>query len=209
MKKKPYRKGFTLIELLVVMGIFVLISILILANYSRFNSATLLTDLAYDVAISVREAQVYGVSVQGLTQGAIQNFNVAYGMHFDTIANTPCPNPLTCFFLFADTNNNLQYDAGDTPVQVYSAGLNHHISKICVTDSSGTYCSTDTLNPVTAVDIVFKRPNPDANIQAEFALSGYSASPFSQATVTVNSPNGGETRTVTVYVTGQISIANP
>ena len=91
--RKPFSKdAFTLIELLVVMAIFSVISLLILANHSRFNSSVLLGSLAYDMALSVRQAQVYGVSVQTFNA----NFQVGYGVHFTT-GNS--------YIFFADTGD--------------------------------------------------------------------------------------------------------
>src|SRR3989344_3995148 len=71
-------RGFSLIELLVVISIFSIISLVVLANHSRFNSSVLLGSLAYKIALSFRETQVYGLSVQGQST----NFQVGYGIHF-------------------------------------------------------------------------------------------------------------------------------
>ncbi|MBP9757776.1 MAG: prepilin-type N-terminal cleavage/methylation domain-containing protein, partial [Candidatus Pacebacteria bacterium] len=74
------RAGFTLIEMLVVIGIIVVISGVILANNSRFGGVVQLQNLAYDIALSVRQAQVYGISVQRFNSS--DTFASAYGMHF-------------------------------------------------------------------------------------------------------------------------------
>ena len=62
--KKGRRRGFTLIELLVVVAIIVVITGLILANSNKFGGQTMLQNLSYDIALSLREAQVYGISVR-------------------------------------------------------------------------------------------------------------------------------------------------
>ena len=184
--------AFTLIELLVVMAIFMIISLLILANHSKFNSSVLLGSLAYDIALSVRQAQVYGVSVQQLQNTT--NFNVGYGIHFAGSSS---------YFLFADTNGNNVYDSGvDTIVTNYSVTQGHFIKQFCgITANGGQQCSDDP-SPITSLDIEFVRPNPDANISSNFPGL------YSFGKIVVASPSG-ETRTVTIASTGQISVTNP
>ena len=72
-------KGFTLVEMVVVVAIIALLVSVVLARYKEYDSVTLLQSAAYDVALSVREAQVRGVAVSG-DEG---EFEVAYGIHFD------------------------------------------------------------------------------------------------------------------------------
>src|ERR1700677_1752618 len=130
---RPSRRssGFTLIELLVVVGIIILISAVILANTNKFGGQTLVQNLAYDIALSVREAQVYGISVEENSQGS---FNAGYGMHFDL------SNPTT-YNLFSDFKNGAGqlipdgiYEAGeDVRPSPYTIGQGFYISKLCVT----------------------------------------------------------------------------
>ena len=74
--------AFTLIELLVVIGIIVLVSAAMLANMNKFGGAALTQNLAYDIALSMREAQVYGIAVQNVRGSA--GFTPAYGMYFNS-----------------------------------------------------------------------------------------------------------------------------
>ena len=90
--QKKSQKGFTLVELLVSIAIFSVITTMAVFNNSQFNSSVLLTNLAYEVAISIRQAQVYGVTVRKNSAGS---FDSAYGIHFDM--NTP-----TAYSLFED-----------------------------------------------------------------------------------------------------------
>ncbi|MBI2004934.1 prepilin-type N-terminal cleavage/methylation domain-containing protein [Patescibacteria group bacterium] len=57
--------GFTLVELLVVVSIMLIITSTLLLQQRKFNSATLMRTLAYNIALSIRQAQVYGTSVVG------------------------------------------------------------------------------------------------------------------------------------------------
>ena len=63
-------RGFTLIEMMVSVGIFALITTLIMVSGRSFGGSVLLTNLAYDVALSVRRAQTFGINVRA-DQGAV------------------------------------------------------------------------------------------------------------------------------------------
>jgi prepilin-type N-terminal cleavage/methylation domain-containing protein len=63
-KQKNYR-GFTLIELMVTITIVVLVTGIVLVQYSSFNSSVLLTSQAYQLAFDLREAQSLAISVRG------------------------------------------------------------------------------------------------------------------------------------------------
>ena len=180
---KKILPAFSLIEMLVVISIFTLISIIILANHSRFNSSVLLGSLAYNIALSVRQAQVYGVSVQSAPNST--GFETGYGMHFTTG---------TSYVLFADMNKNKRYDDGDSIVKTYSIGRGHTVTGFC----GGTTCSPE----ITSLDVVFIRPNPDANMTDNNGVS------YPSATITVSS-TVDLTRTVRVASTGQIYVTNP
>ena len=66
--------GFSLIELLVVTGVIAVISGLMLVSNSTFGGQILLQNLAYDIALTLRQAQVYGISVQ--------RFGTSYGSSY-------------------------------------------------------------------------------------------------------------------------------
>jgi len=148
----------------------------VLARYKSFNSTILLRDLAYEIALSVREAQVYGISVHG----ASGLFNYAYGVHFT---------PGTTYTLFADINDNKQYDPnGAETVSSYAIGQRNQIT-------STTDCPL-----TTPLVVLFKRPEPDARF-----YRNDSALAASSVCVSVSAPDGN-TRTVRIWQTGQISI---
>src|SRR3989344_8294101 len=75
--------GFTLIELLVVTAIIVVVSGVVLANQNRFGGQVLLQNFAYDVALSIRQAQVYGLAVARAGSGGTATFGTSYGIHFE------------------------------------------------------------------------------------------------------------------------------
>lgn len=185
-------RGFSLIELLVVMGILVIVTSLTLTNNARFGGAVLLQNLAYDMALSVRQAQVYGISVYSF--GA-SNYSVGYGMHFDM------SNPAT-YVLFADAvARNGLYDQGEL-VEATNIGRGYKIKSLCATRNNNEQCF-DTM------DILFKRPEPDAHITARNG-EGQSCIENSnqcqeKGRITIESPRGDELNIV-VEATGQIAV---
>ncbi len=185
-------RGFSLIELMVVTGIFTVITGVVLANNAQFNSSVLLGNAAYDIALSVRQAQVYGLS----TQAYSGQFQLGYGIHIQ--------GP-TQYLLFADVDEdtNRRYDAGvDQIVELYTLGRGHTIKRFCGVTVNGTEECSDTDAALTHLDISFLRPNPDATI------TGSSPSLYSSAQIVLES-RSGETRTISIQSTGQISVTRP
>src|SRR6185503_3627706 len=126
------RRGFTLIELIVVMSIMLILTSIFILRQQRFNSSTLLQSLAYSVALSVRQAQVYGTSIRESSIGAFDSANEssaakAYGVYFSSGSTGS-------YILFADANNNGEYDTGEA-VQVFTLNQGYAISKFCATTS--------------------------------------------------------------------------
>ncbi|MBY0539407.1 prepilin-type N-terminal cleavage/methylation domain-containing protein [Patescibacteria group bacterium] len=186
-------RGFSLMELLVVIGIFSTISVVILANHSKFNSSVLLGNLAYSIAVSVREAQVYGVSVQQYNS----SFKSGYGVHVEAGNGAE-------YIFFADTNGNKTYDKdADAIVKRYTLNAQHSIVKFCGIKSTGVEECSDgsTTIGIDNLDIVFFRPDPDAYISSD------RTDMYSSAKIAVGS-TAGEMRTVSVASTGQIAVSS-
>lgn len=182
------RQGFTLIELLVSVAIITFITAVALVQHSQFNSTIALTNLAYEVALSVREAQTLGVSSR-IVDGSSSNF----GVHVNTV------NP-SQYVLYADVNNNNTYE-GTELVLGFDITQGNRIARFCVQDGGGEECSDD-INGPERLDILFERPNPDAEIYADGEL-------FSSAIIYLSS-RINETRCIEVQQTGQVSvISNP
>lgn len=182
-------RAFSLIELLVAVSIFVVISTVILTNHSRFNSSVLLGALAYDIALSIREAQVFGTSVREFDS----SFQVGYGMRFSDA---------TSYAFFVDTNMNYAYDDGiDSIIRTYSVGRGHTIAYFCGTSTEGVEECSHT-DGITNLNVVFFRPDPDAFITSN------EPGIYSSGKIVVSSPSG-DTRSVTIASTGQISVQNP
>ncbi len=196
MMKRAALRAFTLIEMLVVMGIMVLISGLILMNNNKFGGVVLLQNLAYDIALSIRQAQVYGIAVQRFNS----SFEAGYGMHFQVDADD---GGQSAYVLFADalSPENGYYDCpepGTTNcelVQSTSIANGYRVSQLCVTPPGGSArCD------ITSLDITFKRPEPDAYIRST-QVSGLNES----GEIHVESSRG-DTKVISVQANGQISV---
>lgn len=185
------QRGFTLIELMVVTIIVLIITATLLFRQSSFSSTTLLRSLSYSVALSVRQAQVFGTSVRESSIGST-NFAPAYGLYFS--AGSP-----SSYILFADLNNNAQYDSGED-TQVFRVSRGYSINNACAVISGVLTEKCTKEGDIDFLTILFKRPNPDAVFMTSRAGETYS-----QAHIQIRSA-GGATRSITVTSTGQISV---
>ncbi|MEX0917161.1 MAG: prepilin-type N-terminal cleavage/methylation domain-containing protein [Candidatus Paceibacterota bacterium] len=192
------KKGFSLIELLVSVAIITLITGVVLANHARFGGSVLLGDLAYEIALSMRQAQIFGISVREFGVGSGQ-FDVGYGIHFNGFFEG------SSYVFFSDTDDDQVYDyttdplTSDELVEVFRIGRNNMISDFCgVRPDLTTDCYAD--GDIDLLNISFKRPNPEATIKSDIPSVVYNS-----AIITVRSPQE-ITRTITVESTGQISV---
>jgi prepilin-type N-terminal cleavage/methylation domain-containing protein len=201
-------RGFTLIELLVVLAIVLIVSTVILFSAGRFNSAILLRSLAYEIGLSLREAQLYGVAVKETAPGS-GNFSAAYGIY---IPSSILGVERGTYPLFADLNANGLYDDGASSVVENFTLQNYFtLENVCALRSGTLRCFAACPSPlplgavgctpssISWLSVTFKRPDPNAIIKTDLE-SGYSS-----AYITVLSQNGS-TRSVSVSATGQIGI---
>lgn len=156
------KKGFTIIELMICVFIFAMMTTLLLAKYGSFNTGVLLTNLAYDVALTIRNAQTYGLNVKSAPLDA-NNFNYAYGVHFALG---------TEFIFFIDTNSNGLYDA-NLYEKITSTTIKRGMGIARLCPSSRVCRSLDdedgnglTIDWPDSIDVTYKRPNPEAIIKS-------------------------------------------
>jgi prepilin-type N-terminal cleavage/methylation domain-containing protein len=195
--KNTRERGFTLVELMVTVGIFTVITGLLLARYTDFDRGIILTNLAYDVALTIRSAQSASINVKSVpvTSGFSGEFNYPFGVYFTDNS--------TSFISFADANYNENTDIGsyNTGEEIATTNIKRgsRISDIC----AGTESSCN--NSITELNIVFKRPDPIAHIVSVDSVNGRVVSENPYAEITVASSDGS-TRKVIVRSTGQISV---
>jgi len=200
-KNRAAKNGFTLIELMVSLAIFAFMTAFLLAKYGTFNQSTLVTNLAYDAALTIRSAQSYGLNVLGTVSNSSTCtgqtgysagnpcFYYPYGVYF--ALSTP-----NQFILFADIDGTGKYDSGTSGELISTYNMNHGytIKSIC----AGTLTSCTPLS--SSLNITFKRPNPDAIIIGD----GGSAVSYAKITFVANNT----TSSVVVQSTGEISVGN-
>lgn len=226
-KRHTLNAGFSLVELLVAIALFGTIASLILFSYRKVSNQLFVTTLAYEIALSLRQAQSYGVSVHEFRGGGTGTFDVGYGLHFDS-------GSLTTYALFADRDGeegdavfNGSYGTAYNAtgclsqtecVTVFLLEKGNKISKFCGVLPTGDLgrdvpdankneeCNVNSLpasNPtITSLDLTFLRPNPDAIIKTNQSAFGHQ---YKAARIYVISP-AGDRRIVELANTGQISI---
>ena len=189
---------------LAIMGVLTSIA---LTGGSAFNRSLLLANATYDVALSIRQAQVYGISSR--TFGGITN--AGYGVDFES-AN---PN---AYYFFADLYpsasggtledkpGNGRYEAARGElVATYALNGQFSVIRFCGTLSSGTQnCSDSGSNALASLAIVFLRPNTEAIITGIHA--GGTGVSYVSARITVGT-SSGETRCININQTGQVAVA--
>jgi prepilin-type N-terminal cleavage/methylation domain-containing protein len=196
-KNRVCSAGFTLIELIVVVSILVIITTVMLANHARYGSSVILQNLAYDVALSIRQAQVYGISVARYGTTTESRFDRGFGMHFNSNA--------TQYVLFADVfAQNGVYDSNEQ-VNISSITNGYRISDLCATlpGSNVETCGYSNL------DILYLRPEPGALISAgsDGVTSCITVKNSCQENARIIiSSSRGDTMGVTVWGNGQISV---
>lgn len=210
--------GFTLIEMLVVLAIIGIVSLIVITGQTNFNRTIILSNTAYDIALTMRDTETYGLGSRAASAP-----NAGYGIHFDA--------GLTgSFFTFPDIDppaasknisycnpprdpsapdahpGDCYYTTKDQPTQTYTIGNHVSIGKFCITADGTTWsCSPNVLS---TLDITFARPNPNVTIVANGSYSPFTL-PITQACITLVSPQGDE-RFVSVTQSGLITASvNP
>jgi prepilin-type N-terminal cleavage/methylation domain-containing protein len=202
--------GFTLIELLVTISMFVIITGVVLVNSNKFDSSILLHNFAYDVALTIKQAQLYGVNVTENSSGTFNSNGEAYGVYFNTDTAKDSGGSTTNFVLFNDTGGDgsvpdKKYNGSFTSclvgdpecMQKYSMTKGTYIKSIC----AGT--DDNNCDDIDQLSILFNRPSPNANI---YINNGNATSELKSYAKIVLSALDGATSTVVVTSVGQIYV---
>lgn len=203
-KTLKFNTGLTFIELIVVIGIFAAISGVVLFNFTGFSTNISLQNLANQIALQIKQSQTDAISGKNPTLfTGFSNFDESpvrpsYGVHFDK--STPDK-----FKYFMDLDNDRYYDTiglCDGQVQSSSECINEitiqtgdTVTELAVYSSSSDPCRS-------TLDIVFKRPFPDAYFATE---NGIESVP--NVGIEITSPKGAK-KTIVISTPGQIEIKN-
>jgi prepilin-type N-terminal cleavage/methylation domain-containing protein len=226
--------GFTLAELLVVMAIIGIIMAGVVVGQANFNRTFVLTDTAYTIALSIRQAQSQGLSTAQFSG----NNNSGFGLHFGAT-------PMTSYLEYADTYpatafdlagfygtvfanmcpghtivgsnnvNNPEARAGDCRYEAppkdilaktYTLNQGYKITKYCgVSSNSVTTCSGSVSPYLNSLDLIFLRPN----IQTVILSQDNTGTPYSFDTLCLTLASPGATsvnRYIKITKLGQISV---
>jgi prepilin-type N-terminal cleavage/methylation domain-containing protein len=192
--------GFTLVEMLVSISIFAIITAVVLIRNNEFNSGILFSNLVYEIALSIREMQTYGITVRASETGTFQ-FQNGYGVYFDKVKDVTTNT--YSFVQFAD----IKPDANTPPDGLYDQSEKlfkfklkpgNFIQDIIVCVGSSSCTSVDD------VSITYMRPEPNATIK-----SG-SIGTITKATIIIQAPGTDPIVKKCIVITsvGQISVQN-
>ncbi|MDB5265243.1 MAG: putative Type pilus pilin [Parcubacteria group bacterium] len=214
-------RGFSLLEMVIVLAIIGLITGILLLGENDFNHSIVLTDTAYTIAFTFREAQSRGLSSRVFSNSGTNILNSGYGVHFDRTK------PAT-YDLFADVSPSQPTSGGtnglcpssappgtpearpgdciytvgsDAIVRSFVFNRNYTISDICATGSSGKDCASG--SNLDTLDVVFQRPSTDSNI---IGTKNGTSRAYTSAGITVKSPDGKSTRCISISKVGQIAV---
>lgn len=187
--KLKANRGFTLIEMTVVIAVFLITTAIVLTNFGSFRDKTSLDLLAQEIALVIRQAQVYGSATRFYDPELGAEFP-SYGVYL--ISGE------TGFVLFADTTGSGVIIPGgqigeDSPQTVERFNL-----------YGGAFISAITYNdddPLDYLNITFPRPAPGA----EFRLSSGPPETYSHVTIRVSNPKG-DSRDIVIWNTGHVYV---
>ena len=182
--------GFTLVELIVVMAIAIVMITSLVIQQSSWNDSLSVSTQAYEMALMIRQAQIYSLGVKEDTAGGGDKFNIGYGIHFDT-------NPAR-YIYFADRNGNQKYDSGEeTETKTFTRGVT--VEDVC----GSSECIYTGGGPLKKAGILFFRPEAKAIIS--LLNNGGNSVDSPPVTVTLKSVGGKEYKVI-VQTNGQVSI---
>ena len=172
-----------MVELLVTIAILMVVSGVVFFNNAQFSNFVFLENLAYEISLTIRQAQAFSWQVRESSAG----FEKGYGVYFNPSSDR--------FILFADIfpagAPNQAYDVGqDEIVDELKLTSGHKIDYVC----AGADCNATSLN------ISFLRPNSNAIIK-----ENASGIPQNTGEIYLISPKGF-VKKVLVNNVGQISI---
>ncbi|MEK7194057.1 MAG: prepilin-type N-terminal cleavage/methylation domain-containing protein [Patescibacteria group bacterium] len=214
------KRGLTIAELLVSIAIMLIITTVVALNSKQFGAGATLKNIVNDLSLSLRQAQIYGVSVKQFNADPLQtyninNFNSGYGVHFDLSASPI--GDVASYLFFVDMESspvsaqhpNGMYGGGNMSCPPFgntttlecldktTFSQGYTVSSLCTIDSSSNkVCSN------TQLDVTFYRPATEAKIIAD-----QNGVLMNKACIEVTSPDGKQ-NSVVVYTTGQISVRN-
>lgn len=193
-----------MVEIVIILGIIVMISSILLANFPSFSRSINLQRSSQQLGLAFRRTQSMALAVRevdlgGGINGLLSGHHIprSYGIYINLSSSQ------TSYIIFGDFN------AGGGTVGVYDP-VNDFVVETGVLVGNGTFMSGMSINPLGAAEntsvlhITFNVPSADMNIKLPPPSS---VTPQSAQVVLRNQADLlGPAKTVTVVTTGQISL---
>ncbi len=198
-------RGFTIAEIMVVLGIFAVVSGIILFNYQSFRTNTTVNTVSQEIALTVRKAQSYALGLQAT--GILANLPIkGYGVRFESTR----PDQITFFTELSPVDNQFTTSTnfcgapvpGEECIEYYRIETGDKIEDLIV--DGEVLKLTD---PASSVDVIFKKPSGDVVFCVhKFGSTCSSAvsTPVSVFDIVLVSPDGVR-KYVHIFGNGQIS----
>jgi prepilin-type N-terminal cleavage/methylation domain-containing protein len=187
--KWPTRQaGFSLVEVIITIAIISILTALIMFRYGSFNSAVLLKNQAYEIALAIREAQISAVSARNDVDSS-SDFRGAFGFFAH---NDPTSDQQYSIWRDNPPSFNQRYDSGE---EIATVNIDNRFRIAGICGAVVVDCKAPGF-----LSIAFVRPNFDAVSY----LNGVSENLIVIQLEPVDNP--GIYRQVIVSQTGQISV---
>jgi len=216
---QPYtstKTAFTIVELLMVMAIMFIMTYLSLANYNRFGREVELENAVYELALTIRQAQFFGIN-RNEQFGETFDDPQPYGIYFNLDATEEEIDDES-FMMYIDQDQNKLFDTADNTygggeactinfsdecIDTYQFTRSSYSYDICVGTDEGDCTSVSDLGGGSReLHISFKRPDPDATIRRNSATPAYAYAKITLRSPIVDIPE----KSVSVGAAGLISI---
>lgn len=215
-EKQQTNRGFTLVEMAVVTAIFAILTTIVMIRYGDFTSNMLVTNMAYEIALELRQAQVFGLGSRGYDKPTGDTeFSRPYGVFINLDDTTKQADKV---YFFADLNLSSQPGYGqcnasggtgicsclnDECISQHTLQRNIRITEV-ITDTTANVGTCEATN-IDQLAITFKRPSPEAHIERQ--ITGVDDYTFAQ--IKVEAPGSSvKPAYVLVRKTGQISVSD-
>ena len=185
-----HARGYSMLEMVVVLGIVTLVSTVVLANYPAFNERLGVRRAAEDIASSIRQAQSFGLGVKEFGPGS--GIFPGYGISFERYASTGVP--ATFYTLYADSNNNLAYDTGET-ISYRTIQGKAVVDDICADQKQATPGPCG----INYFFVEYSRPRPSVSLQSDAGFF------YNDVEIKIKGSRG-TTKTIVIWYSGQVSI---
>lgn len=209
-------RGFTLVEMTIVGAIFGILTTIVVFKYGDFTSNMLVTNMAYEIALTTRQAQAFSVGVRGYEFDGARTFENPYGVYFSLNEEGANGRESRSFIFFVDRDDNKICSSGlgdttscscaqgDECLEQLNLQRNIRITEIKVGDNQcGSIIGIS--NEVTAVSVTFKRPSPEAKIVQQDRPDRF----YSMLQIKVEAPNSGINPSyILIRENGQISVSS-